>query len=113
MGKVYLPVYQNSNCAVIQNSDVIRVYETRPTYNTDVNYIDYYIHSDYISNHGTQRFNQYSTLPSCIESNLITNEYGYRIDFPEIMITSCIMIFLGYFFVSKVVRALFVDWRFA
>lgn len=86
MSKIYVPDYTSSNCVVIRNEEVIRKYETTPTNNSTVNYIDYYIHSDYIEQPGYQTFNQYSTIPVCLSSNIITTDIYYRLDMYKILI---------------------------
>ena len=40
---MYVPNYENGNCAYLYNDNFIRVYETTPTYNSSVNYTDYLI----------------------------------------------------------------------
>lgn len=111
--KVYIPEYNSGNCAYIYNSDIIRVYDSQPRQNTTISYKDYYIKSSYIYNEGSTTFSQYSTLPTCINSNRISTDYFYRNDIMSIVFVSLALIFTGYFFVSKIVRTLFVDWRYA
>lgn len=89
--KVYIPTYNNNNCAYIYNSDVIRVYESHPTQNSTINYKDYYIKSQYIYNEGTTYFNQYSTIPTCLNSSRITTDIYYRNDIAQILIIFIIM----------------------
>ena len=113
MSKVYVPIYSTGNCAYIASSDVIRVYDSQPRQNSTIAYTDYYIKSSYISNRGSTTFSQYSTLPTCITDSNITTDYVYRNDFSNILFVALALIFTGYFFVSKVVRTLFVDWRYA
>lgn len=84
--KVYVPVYDNNNCAYIYNSDIIRVYNSRPTYNSTITYKDYYIKSQYIYNEGSTTFGQYSNLPTCIANSRITTDIYYRNDLPDILI---------------------------
>lgn len=86
MSKIYVPDYTSSNCVVIRNEEVIRRYETTPTNNSTINYIDYYINSDYIAQPGSQTFNQYNTLPSCLSSDIITTDIYYRVDMYKILI---------------------------
>lgn len=86
MSKIYVPDYTSSNCVVIRNEEVIRKYETTPTQNSTINYIDYYINSDYIAQPGNQTFNQYSTIPTCLSSDIITTDIYYRVDMYKILI---------------------------
>lgn len=113
MSKVYVPEYSSGNCAYIYNTDIIRVYDSQPRQNSTISYKDYYIKSSYISNTGTTTFSQYSTLPTCISSDRITTDYMYRNDIASIIFVALALIFTGYFFVSKCVRTMFVDWRYS
>lgn len=113
MALVYLPEYNTGNCAYIYNSDIIRVYESQPRQNTTINYKDYYIKSSYIYNTGSTTFSQYSTLPTCISSDRITTDFWHRNDIADICIVSFLLCFVGYFFISRIVRTLFIDWRYA
>lgn len=113
MAKVYVPEYTSGNCAYIYSTDIIRVYDSQPRQNSTIPYKDFYIKSSYIFNYGTTTFSQYSTLPTCIASDRITTNYWYRNDIASIVIVSLALIFTGYFFVSKCVRTVFVDWRYS
>lgn len=96
---IYLPK-SDYPCYVIQSGDVIRAYHTKPYnpgYNQTVSltYTDYYINSHYLEKVGTQNFNSNTTLPTCIDSNLITNAYYYRNDFDSIMtVFMCFLVIL-------------------
>lgn len=107
---IYVPSYTNSKCVVIVNSEIIRVYATRPTNNSQVTYMDYYIHSDYMGVSGTQQFGQYTTLPSCINSNQITTNFLYRVDLANIMIIFMSIVVLCYFLAFKPISRLFGRW---
>lgn len=113
MSKIYVPEFNSGNCVYIQNGETLRVYESQPRQNSTINYKDYYIKSSYLMKEGSQTFSNMSTLPSCVSSNNITTDYVYRQDFPEILIVSFGLIFMGYFFVSKIVRTVFIDWRYS
>ena len=63
MALIYVPNYENGNCAYIYNSDIIRVYNSVPSHNSVINYKDYYIKSSYIYNEGSTSFGNYATLP--------------------------------------------------
>lgn len=113
MDLVYVPTYTTGNCAYIHSSDVIRVYDSQPRQNSTIGYKDYYIKNSYIYNTGSTTFSQYTTLPTCIADSRITTDYINRVDFANILFIALAFIFVGYFFVSKIVRTLFVDWRYA
>ena len=108
MSKIYVPNYNNNNCVVIRSEGVIRKYETTPTYNSNINYIDYYIRSDYYEVSGVQNFTSYSTLPTCTPSNHITTDFYHRIDFPNILlmflIISIFAIYLPLKIFSRLIR---------
>lgn len=93
MALIYVPNYENGNCAYIYNSDIIRVYDSVPTHNSVVNYKDYYIKSSYIYNEGQTSFGNYSTLPVCISNDRITTEHYYRNDYPQILIIFMVFAF--------------------
>ena len=76
---IYVPDL-NYKCYVVQSEGVIRAYEERPQYNTEVNYRDYYINSSYIYKDGYQSFGSYSTIPTCLDTSVLTNDFYYRLD---------------------------------
>lgn len=85
--KIFIPSSNIYNkCYVVQSSDVIRGYDTTPSYNTSYNYRDYYINSSYIFRDGSGTWSNYSTLPVCLSSSDITNDYWYRLDMPNILL---------------------------
>lgn len=90
--KIYVPNDNTFNkCYVVQSEDVIRGYDRVPSNNTNYNYRDYYVHSDYIYKDGNGSWSQYTTLPSCLSNDVITNSYWYRIDISNILIIFLIM----------------------
>ena len=106
--KIYLPSNSTYNrCYVVQSSDVIRAYDTYPSYNTSYNYRDYYINSSYIYKDGSGTWNNYSTLPVCLDSDVITNDIYYRLDFPNILIMFLIINIFGILLPIKIFSKLF------
>ena len=86
MEHIYLPESTIYNkCYVVQNENVIRAYDTIPSNDTNYNYRDYYINSNYIYKDGTGQWSHYTTLPICLDNNIITNDFYYRLDFPDIL----------------------------
>lgn len=84
---IYVPQDNTYNkCYVVQNSDIIRGYDTTPNNNTNYNYRDYYIKSNYIYKDGQGQWTTYSTLPICLDNNNLTNNFYYRNDFADICI---------------------------
>lgn len=91
--KIYVPIDNNYDaCYVVQSEGVIRGYEETPQVNRTINYRDYYIKSDYIFRDGTQTFSQYSTPPTCLATDIITNDFYYRTDIDKILIIFLILV---------------------
>lgn len=103
---IYVPdtSYQ---CYVIRDSNTLRAYEEVPRNNSTIQYRDYYINSHYLYQDGEQTFSQYTTLPVCLDSSVITSAYGYRNDFSDILLISIILIGSSFFLVNKLVKSLF------
>lgn len=108
MSKLYVPNYTNNNCVIVQNASTIRVYKTRPTNNSTIDYTDYYFTSGYVSNVGQQTFSNYSTLPTCRSD--ITTDFYYRYDFDKIMIIFICILIVLYFMAFKPIQRLFGRW---
>lgn len=104
--KIYVPQDNIYNkCYVVQSEGVIRAYDRTPSNNVSYNYRDYYIKSDYIFKDGTGTWSQYTTLPICLSSNIITNDFYYRQDITSILIIfSILVIFTIYFPISLFLR---------
>ena len=93
---IYVPQDTTYNkCYVVQSSDVIRGYDRIPSYNSSYNYRDYYINSNYIYKDGTGQWNQYSTLPICLNNDIITNDFYHRLDFDKICIIFITLVLFG------------------
>lgn len=105
---IYVPRDTTFNkCYVIQSEGVIRGYDTIPRNNTSYNYRDYYIRSDYIYRDGEGTWSSYTTLPSCISSSDITNDFWYRIDISNVLIMFLIINIFGIFIPIKIFSKLF------
>lgn len=92
---IYLPNDTTYNkCYVVQSADVIRGYDRTPALNTNYNYRDYYIRSDYIYRDGSGSWGSYTTLPVCLSSTEITDNFYYRYDFSSICIIFMTMFFI-------------------
>lgn len=108
MSKIYVPESNTYNkCYVIQNENVIRAYDRTPQNNTNYNYRDYYIHSDYMYRDGFGTWSQYSTLPICLSSTDITNDFYYRIDLSNILLIFFIMSIFGFYIPIRIFKRLF------
>lgn len=104
---VYVPRFTANSCVIHQNNGVFRVYDSVPTYNSDISYTDYYINDDYFPQTGTAHFSNYSTLPSCIDNNLLTDNFYYRVDFASILLMFSIIAFFGFYIPIKIFSKLF------
>lgn len=106
--KIYIPIDNTYNkCYVVQSEGVIRAYDKVPTTNTNYNYRDYYIKSDYIYREGTGNWGQYATLPICLDSDIITNDFYYRLDITSILINVSIIFFFGIYIPFRIFKSLF------
>lgn len=104
---IYIPEAQKYKCVVVQNEDVVRAYEQKPINNSNINYRDFFINSNYIFKDGTQSFGQYATLPVCLSSDDITNNFYYRNDLDSILIILLIMFFFCICIPLKIFSKLF------
>lgn len=91
---IYIPDFEDYACVNIRNQEVMRAYKTLPTNNSVVQYDDYYYNSHYFSHSGTETFSQYTTLPDCVDSSLLTDNFYYRTDFDSILIIFIIITFI-------------------
>lgn len=105
--KIYMPDIKNYRCFVVQSEDIIRAYETIPRNNTNINYRDYYINSDYIYRDGTQSFSQYATLPVCLSSDVVTDDFYYRLDIDKILLVFTILVIFGILIPIKIFSRIF------
>lgn len=106
--KIYVPEDTTYNkCYVVQSEGVIRGYDRVPTNNTSYNYRDYYIDSSYIYKDGSGTWSQYTNLPICLDSSVITNDFYYRQDFPYILFIFLVFNIFGIFVPIKIFSKLF------
>lgn len=109
--KIYVPEDNIYNkCYVVQSEGVIRAYNKVPVNNTTYNYRDYYIRSDYIFRDGTGTWGINTTLPICLSSNYITNNYWYRLDITNILINVTIISLFGIYIPYKIISRAFGRW---
>lgn len=104
---IYVPDLENYKCFVVQSEGVIRAYEQVPQNNKTINYRDYYINSSYIYRDSYQSFSQYTTLPVCLDNDVLTNDYQYRIDYPDILIIFIVYTFICVLLPIKIIMKLF------
>lgn len=108
MDKIFVPadsIYDQ--CYVVQSEGVIRGYDTYPRNNTSYNYRDYYVRSNYIFRDGQGTWSNYGTLPVCLDSDIITNDFWYRQDLPSILIIFLIINIFAIYIPIKVVSKIF------
>lgn len=105
MSKIYLPNFNDYKCVYIINEDTMRAYKEIPRNNSSIEYTDFYFNSNYYYKDGIQTFNQYTTLPVCLDNSKLTDNYIYRNDFSSILlmffIISIFVVWLPYKIFSR------------
>lgn len=105
---IFVPETTTYNkCYVVQSEGVIRGYDTYPRNNVSYNYRDYYINSSYIYRDGNGSWSQYTTLPTCLSDSVITNDFYYRQDLPNILVMFLIINVFGIYLPIKIFSKLF------
>lgn len=104
---IYVPDVENYECFVVVNSETIRAYETTPTFDSTVNYRDYYITSNYLYEDGSQEFGRYTTLPVCLDSTVVTSDFWYRNDLDSILLIFLILSIFIIYLPLKIVFRIF------
>lgn len=105
---IYVPSDNTYNkCYVVQNEDVIRAYDTIPRNSTSYSYKDYYINSDYIYKEGSGTWSNYTALPTCLSSDIISNDFWYRIDLSSILLNVLIISIFAFYIPIKIFSRLF------
>lgn len=108
---IYVPSDSTYNkCYVVQSEGVIRGYDRVPANNTTVSYRDYFIESDYIFRDGVATFSNYSTLPTCLSNDIISNSFVYRTDLDKILICFIILVFFCLYFPYRIIGRAFGRW---
>lgn len=99
-----------NGCYYLKDNYTMRVYESLPTQNTSVNYVDVALDNHYIFHQGVEQFGLDAVIPSCIPTQEITDKYIYRLDYFEIL--ACAMIFFVFFWfiLSKCFKVVFRGW---
>lgn len=104
---IYVPDLENYECFLVQSEGVIRAYEEVPQNNKTIGYRDYYINSGYIFRDSTQSFSQYTTLPICLDNAVLTDDYQYRNDYPDILVIFTIYTLFCVLLPIKIIMKLF------
>ena len=93
MKNIYLPINNVNDyaCYSVYDKDTIRAYVQKPQLDSSSQYVDFYINSHYLQKTGTQSWGQWnSSLPTCLNNSIITNDVYYRAD-----ILPCILLFIA------------------
>lgn len=104
---IYVPEFNNNTCCYMNDSNTLRCYEYRPTYNSNVNYTDYFVNSHYLTRTGTQSFGSYNTSINCIATSNLTTAYFYRNDAVDIMLLFLLIVGFIFFFGRLFLRTFF------
>lgn len=104
---IYVPNKDDYACYVVRSEEIIRAYKQNPTNNSTVQYRDYYYNSNYVYTDGEQTFSQYTTLPTCLDNDVITDNVYYRNDFDSILIIFLIVSIFGLYIPLSVFSRLF------
>jgi hypothetical protein len=93
-------------CYVVIDNQTIRAYEKDPNANMgiSINYRDYYINSHYLYRDNSEVINQSIT---CISSEILTDNWYYRNDLPDILMIIVIFCLFGLYLPIQVVLRLF------
>ena len=112
--KLYVPDYSSIKypCVVVRDSNTIRAYKQtpyNPPYNqiVDIPFVDFYLNSNYIYTENTQRFSNNTSLPICLSSSNLTDNYYHRNDLDSILIVFVIFCFFALYIPFKVIMRLF------
>lgn len=104
---IYVPELSSYQCYVVRDSNTIRAYKQKPTYNSNIVYRDYFYNSNYLYQDGTQQFSNYTTLPVCLDKNVLTDNVYYRNDFDSILIIFLILSIFCFLIPIKIFLRLF------
>lgn len=113
MNNIYLPIEKVSDykCYSVLDRDTIRAYVQQPQLDSTSQYVDFYINSHYLQKTGIQSFGNWnSSLPTCLNSNSITNEVYYRNDFDSILIIFLILFIFIIVLPYKIMSRAFGRW---
>lgn len=108
---IYVPDL-SYECYVVRDGNTIRAYQTtpyNPPYNNNVSiaYRDYYINSNYLYQDGQEQYSYYSTIPVCLDGDVLTTSVYYRNDFDSILIIFLILAIVCFIAPLKIVLRLF------
>lgn len=105
--KIYFPDITNYKCFVVRNDSTIRAYKQIPTNNSNVDFRDYYYNSNYLYTDGNQSFSNFSQLPVCLDKQIVSNDFYYRNDLPDILFIFTIFSIFAIYIPLCIFRRLF------
>lgn len=89
------------------DSDTLRCYESKPTFNSTINYKEYYVNSHYLYKNGSTQFGNYNYNVNCLDNSVLTNKYMYRNDISDILLTFVLFIGFVIFMVGMPLKSFF------
>ena len=101
--KIYVPDF-DYECYVVLDKDTIRAYDTVPILEETINYTDYYVNSHYLEKKGIETI---ETIPTCIDKNVLTDNWYYRNDLSDILIIITIFCLFCFYLPIKIFLRLF------
>ena len=113
MNNLYLPINKVSDykCYSVYDKDTIRAYVQQPQLDSTSQYVDFYINSHYLQRTGTQSWGQWnSSLPVCLDSNIITTDFYYRNDLDSILIIFLVLFIFIIVLPYKIMSRAFGRW---
>lgn len=110
---IYVP-YENVSdyaCYVVYDKDTIRAYIQTPQVSSTSNFVDYYVNSHYLHRSGSQTWGNYNpNLPTCLSTSELTNDFYYRNDLPDILISFMILAIICIWLPYKIFSRAFGRW---
>ena len=108
--KIYIPVDKSSiACVSVLDHNTLRVYDNMPDFDSSSTYTDYFLDSHYLSKVGSESFT--TTIPVCISSDLITNDFYYRYDIDSILIVFVILLLFIFGIPYKMLTIFLRRWK--
>lgn len=109
---LYVPNYESTKCVeLLNNNQTIRLYDSIPNQrDLTYTYTDYYVNLGYTHKNGSVSFGQYQSLPSCFDSNQITTDFYYRMDFDKILTIFFVIVIICIYFPFRIFSRAFGRW---
>lgn len=107
---IYVPNLSDYACVYLKDKDTLRAYKQQPNFNSTSEYVDYYVNSHYLFTQGTQEWGNstyYNSLPVCLNSEKLTNDFYYRNDFASILFIFIVFAIVILYFPIKIWSRIF------